>query len=98
MAKIVYREMPAPRELSQQIPAPRAKARMQKPQDGGKFVVQIRGGARVGWLWMKLIPALFCKSVYFKLSNLFSNSLKKKLDFNLKMTSHTSDDTFNQEK
>ena len=37
MAKIVYRQMPAPRELSQQIPAPWAKARMQKPQGGGKF-------------------------------------------------------------
>ena len=49
--------MPAPRELSQQMP-PRAKARMQKPQDGGKFLVQIPGGARGGeWLWMKLIPA-----------------------------------------
>ena len=43
MAKIVYRQMPAPWELSQQIPAPRAKARMQKPQGGGKFLVQIPG-------------------------------------------------------
>ena len=32
MAKIVYSQMPAPRQLSQQIPAPQAKARMQKPQ------------------------------------------------------------------
>ena len=48
--------MPAPRELSQQFPGPRAKARMQKPQGGGKFLVQIPGGARGGWLWMKLIP------------------------------------------
>ena len=46
VAKIVYRQMPAPRELSQQISAPRAKARMQKPQGGGKFLVQISGGAR----------------------------------------------------
>ena len=45
MAKIVYRQMPAPRELSQQIPAPRAKARMQKPQGESKFLVQIPGGA-----------------------------------------------------
>ena len=37
MAKINYRQMPAPRELSQQIPALRAKARMQKPQGGGNF-------------------------------------------------------------
>ena len=44
MAKIVYGQMPTPQELPQQIP--RAKARMQKPQGGGKFLVQIpvRGG------------------------------------------------------
>ena len=51
MAKIVYGQMPAPRELPQQIPAPpRAKAWMQKPQGGGKFLVQIpgvRGGGMV---------------------------------------------------
>ena len=64
MTKVVHRQMLAPRELSQQIPAPRAKARMQKPQGGGKFLVQIPGSARRvcvcvgGWLWMKLIPAL----------------------------------------
>ena len=29
----------------------------QKPQGGDKFLVQILGGARGGWLWMKLIPA-----------------------------------------
>ena len=57
MAKIVYRQMPAPGELSQQIPTPRAKSRMQKPQGGGKFLVQIPRGAWGGWLWMKLIPA-----------------------------------------
>ena len=58
MANNVYRQMPAPRELPQQIPAPRAKAWMQKPQGGGKFLVQIRGmRARGGGLWMKLIPA-----------------------------------------
>ena len=46
MAKIVYRQMPAPRELSQQILAQaQAKARMQKPQGGSKFFVQIPGGA-----------------------------------------------------
>ena len=48
MAKIVYRQMPAPLELSQQIPTPRAKARMQKPQGGGKFLVQMPRGARGG--------------------------------------------------
>ena len=46
MAKIVYRQMPAPREVSQQIHASRTKARMQKPQGGGKFLVKIPGGAR----------------------------------------------------
>ena len=45
--------MLAPQELPQQIPTPWAKARMQKPQGGGKFLVQILGCA----LWMKLIPA-----------------------------------------
>ena len=29
--------MPAPRELSQKIPCPQAKAGMQKPQGGGKI-------------------------------------------------------------
>ena len=55
MANIVYRQMPAPWMLPQQIPAPRAKAWMQKPQSGGEFLVQIPGSAR---LWMKLIPTL----------------------------------------
>ena len=48
MAKIVHRQMPAPRELSQQISVSQAKARMQKPQSGGKFLVQIPWGARGG--------------------------------------------------
>ena len=56
MAKIVYKQMPAPRELSQQIPAPQAKARMQKPQGGGKFLVQIPG-VRGGIVMDVLIPA-----------------------------------------
>ena len=42
----LLRQMPAPRELSQEIPASRAKARMQKSQGGGKFLVQIPGGVR----------------------------------------------------
>ena len=37
--------MLAPRELSQQISTPQAKARMQKPQGGGKVLVQNPGGA-----------------------------------------------------
>ena len=45
MAKIVYRQTPAARKLPQQPPPP-AKARMQKPQSGGKFLFQISGGAR----------------------------------------------------
>ena len=49
--------MPAPRELPQQIPAPRAKACMQKPQGGGKFFMQTRECAG-GWLLQKLIAAL----------------------------------------
>ena len=51
--------MPAPRELPQQLPAPLAKAVMQKPQGGDKFLVQIPevSGGGGGWLWMKLIPA-----------------------------------------
>ena len=56
-SKIVYRQMPAPRELPQQIPAPRAKGRMQKPQGGQIFGANPRGCAE-GWLWQKLIAAL----------------------------------------
>ena len=59
MAKVVHRQMPAPQDLLQQIPASRAKARMQKSQCGGKFLVQIPGDARAGgWLWQNLIAAL----------------------------------------
>ena len=45
VAKIVYRQMPAPLQLSQQIHTSWVKARIQKPQDGGKFLVQIPEGA-----------------------------------------------------
>ena len=66
MAEIVKRQMPAPRDIPQKIPAPRAKIRMQKPQSGGEFSVQIPGGARGGWSWQKLITALnFCFLVRF---------------------------------
>ena len=37
MANIIYRQMPASRELPQQIATPRAKAWMQKPQGGAHF-------------------------------------------------------------
>ena len=43
MASIVYTQMPAPWELPQQIPATRAKAWMQKPQGGGKFLCKSTG-------------------------------------------------------
>ena len=52
-----WQKIPAPRELSQQIPNPWPKARMQKPPGGGKFLVLIPRSVRGGWLWMKLIPA-----------------------------------------
>ena len=45
MEKNVYGQMPAPRELSQQIPL--AKARMQKPMVGANFLCKspgVRGG------------------------------------------------------
>ena len=42
---------------------------MQKPQGGGKILVQMPGGARAGgWLWMKLIPALLGLDRIFKWS------------------------------
>ena len=46
MAKIVYtdRQMPKLQDLQQQIP--QAKVRTQKPQSGGKCLVQIPGDAR----------------------------------------------------
>ena len=62
MAKTVYRQMPIPQELPQQIPTPFAKARMQKPQGRGKFLEQIPG-VHGGWLWMKLIPALVLRYI-----------------------------------
>ena len=58
MAKIIYRQMLTPRELTQQIPALPGKAMMQKLQGAGKFLVQIPGGGGGASLWMKLIPAL----------------------------------------
>ena len=57
MAKIIYRQMLARRELPQQISVPVQKLGC-KALGGGKFLVQIPRGVRGGWLWMKLIPAL----------------------------------------
>ena len=63
--------MPAPRDIPQKIPAPRAKIRMQKPQSGGEFSVQIPGGARGGgWSWQKLITALLTLLTYKFYENL----------------------------
>ena len=52
MAKIVYKRMPAPWELSQQIPAPGQKLGCQSPRVGANFLVQIPGGARGGGMVM----------------------------------------------
>ena len=47
MAKIVYGQMPATRDLPlTKNPRPRAETRMHKPQSGGKVSMQIPGGAR----------------------------------------------------
>ena len=51
MAKIVYRQMPAPRELPQEMPGSWAIARMQKPQGGANFWCKspgMRGGDGYG--------------------------------------------------
>ena len=59
MAKIVYKQMPAPRNLTDK--SPQAKIRMQKPQSGGKFSVQIPGGgggARGGMVMAKIYNSI----------------------------------------
>ena len=65
MAKIVYRQMPAPRELSQQMPASRAKARMQKPQGGANVCCQSQGcvGGGGGMI-MDEIDTCIAKGIY----------------------------------
>ena len=68
MAEIVYRQMPAPRDIPQKIPAPRAKIRMQKPQSGGEFSVQIPGGARGGGMVMAKIDNCIIVKVLTKQS------------------------------
>ena len=54
VAKIVYRQMPAPRELPQQIPATRGKSLDAKAPGWGQiFGANLRGsreGGREGWL------------------------------------------------
>ena len=46
MANIVYRQIPAPRDLPKKVSSPREKITMQEPQSGGEFLVQIPGDAR----------------------------------------------------
>ena len=58
MAKIVYRQMPAPRELSQQIPAPGQKLGCKIPRVRANFWCKFPGVRREVWLWMKSIPVL----------------------------------------
>ena len=70
MAEIVYRQMPAPRDIPQKIPAPRAKIRMQKPQSGGEFSVQIPGGARGGGMVMAKIDNCIIQLIKFWASSI----------------------------
>ena len=58
MAKIVYRQMPARRELPQQITAPGQKLGCKSPRVGANFGANPRGCAG-GWLWQKSTAALF---------------------------------------
>ena len=51
--------MPVPRDLAQQLPPPWAEAWMQKPQSGGKFLVQIPGGAR-GMVMDEIDTCIIC--------------------------------------
>ena len=55
--------MPAPREVPPQIPTPRANARMQKPQGGGKFLVQIPGGVRGGMVMDEIDTCIRIKTI-----------------------------------
>ena len=57
MANILYRQMPAPRQLPQQIPAPGKSLDAKAPGWGQVFGPNPQGCAG-GWLWMKMIPAL----------------------------------------
>ena len=52
MAKIVYRQMPAPRDLPQTIP--RQKLGCKSSRVGANFRSK-SPGVRGGWLWQKLI-------------------------------------------
>ena len=60
--------MPAPLDVPLYIPARQAKIRMQKPQSGGKFSVQIPGGVRGGGMIMAKIDSRsrFCAILLWK--------------------------------
>ena len=66
MTKIVYRQMPAP---SESYPNPRAKDRMQKPQGGGKSLVQIPWGAR-GMVMNEIDTCINVLRILNKINNL----------------------------
>ena len=81
MSNIVYRQMPAPRELPQQTPSPRAKARMQKPQGGGKFLVQIPG-VRGGMVMDEIDTCITHKHGTFVYTNVHDKVCQRYTQFN----------------
>ena len=79
MAEIVYRQMPAPRDIPQKMPTPQAKIRMQKPQSGGEFSVQIPGGARGGMVMAKIDNCIIdCCSMWIALKDWWCSGLHNK--------------------
>ena len=66
--------MPTPRELSQQIPTPRAKTRMQKPHGGGKVLMQILG-VRGGGMVMDEIDTCINQIIYGSRSIRFEGAM-----------------------
>ena len=57
MAEIVYRQMPAPRDIPQKIPAPGQKLGCKSPRVGESFQCKSPGVRGGGWSWQKLITA-----------------------------------------
>ena len=82
MGKIVCKQMPAPRELPQQIPAPGQKLGCKSPRVGENFWCKspgVRGGGNgYGWNWYlhykAVLPPFF---VFF-----FQSKVEKELHFN----------------
>ena len=62
MAKIFYRQMPALRDLFQQIPVHGQKLAGQKPRSGGRFSMQIPG-VRGGMIMAKIDSCIIKKYV-----------------------------------